>query len=118
MDWKFWRKNETAAAPNGGKTQRLERPKDLPNDVGYHLVVKERLDPDWVWRLKCVKKPRENSKSTFDIRIFSSETSSQHGVQIRDYTSLDNHADLIIFAGWYDKNTGSVQLEKMIKKAV
>jgi hypothetical protein len=118
MNWKFWRKNETATAPKGVKTQRLEKPKDLPNEVGYHLVVKEGLDPDWVWRLKCVKKPRENSKNTFDIRIFSSETALLHGVQIRDYTALDNHADLIIFAGRYDKNTGSVQLEKMIKKAV
>jgi len=118
MSWRFWQKNENAAAPNGGKTQKLEKPKDLPNDVGYHLVVEKGLDPDWVWKLKCAKRLRENSKSTFDIRIFSSETASQHGVQIRDYTSLDNHADLIIFAGSYDKNTGSVQLEKMIKKAV
>ena len=118
MNLKFWQKNETAAVPNGGKTQRLERPKDLPSDVGRHLVVEEGLDPDWVWRLKCVKKPRENSKSAFDIRIFSSETASQQGVHVRDYTSLDSCAGLIIFAGWYDKNSGSVQLEKLIKKAV
>jgi hypothetical protein len=118
MNWKFWRKNETATAPKGVKTQRLEKPKDLPNEVGYHLVVKEGLDPDWVWRLKCVKKPRENSKSTFDIRIFSSATVANHGVKVSDYTSLDNHMDLVIFVGWYDKNTQSVQLERLIKKAV
>jgi hypothetical protein len=118
MEWKFWRKNETAAAPNGGKIQRLEKPKDLPSEVGRHLVVQEGLDPDWVWSLKCVKKPRENSKSVFDIRIFSSETAAQQGVKIRDYASLDNHANLVIFAGWYDKSTANVQLERLIKKAV
>ena len=118
MDWKFWRKNETAATPNGGKTQRLEKPKDLPSEVGRHLVLKEGLDPDWVWSLKCVKKPRTNSKSAFDIRLFSSENAAQQRVDIRDYASLDNHADLIIFAGWYDKSTRIVQLEKLFKKAV
>jgi len=37
MDWKFWRKNETTAAPNGGNNQRLEKPKDIPMEVGRHL---------------------------------------------------------------------------------
>lgn len=118
MSWKFWQKNESPADPNGGKIQRLEKPRDLPSEIGRHLVVEQGLDPDWVWNLKCVRKPKENSKSAFDIRIFSSETAAQHGVKIRDYVSLDHHMDLVIFAGWYDKHTQSVQLEKLIKKAV
>lgn len=118
MSWKFWQKNETPADANGGKTQKLEKPRELPQEVGRHLVVEEGLDPDWAWSLKCVRKPRENSKSAFDIRIFSSDTAGQHGVKIRDYASLDSHTDLIIYAGWYDKHTGDVHLEKLIKKAV
>jgi len=118
MGWKFWRKNETTAAPNGGNNQRLEKPKDIPMEVGRHLVVNQGLDPDWVWGLKCVRKPRQNSKSAFDIRIFCSVTAAQQGVKIRDYASLDNHADLIIFAGWYDKSTSIVHVEELIKKAV
>jgi hypothetical protein len=118
MDWKFWRKNEIAAAPNDGKTQRLEKARDIPMEVGRHLVVKQGLDPDWVWSLKCARKPRPDSKSAFDIRVFCSVTASQQGVKIRDYASLDNHADLIIFAGWYDKSTAIVQVEELIKKAV
>jgi hypothetical protein len=43
---------------------------------------------------------------------------ANHGVKVSDYTSLDNHMDLVIFVGWYDKNTQSVQLERLIKKAV
>jgi hypothetical protein len=78
----------------------------------------EGTDLEWAWSLKCVRKPRENSKSTFDIRIFSSTTVANHGVKVSDYTSLDNYMDLVIFAGWYDKNTQSVQLERLIKKAV
>jgi len=118
MDWKFWQKKDTAGIPSGDKTKRLEKPRDLPQEVGRYLVVDQGLDPDWAWNLKCVRKPRENSKSTFDIRIFSSATVANHGVKVSDYTSLDNHMDLVIFVGWYDKNTQSVQLERLIKKAV
>lgn len=118
MGWKFWKKNETTAAPSGDKTQKLDKPRDLPQEVGRHLVVDKGLDPDWIWSLKCVRKPRENSKSTFDIRIFSSGTLANHNVKARDYTSLDNHMDLVIFAGWYEKKTQNVQLERMIKEAV
>jgi len=118
MGWKFWQKNETSAAPSGGKIQRLSRPSDLPQEVGRYLVVDQGFDPDWVWSLKCVRKPKENAKTVFDVRIFSPGTLAQQGVKVRDYTSLDNHMELVIFAGWYDKETRNVQLERLIKKAV
>ena len=118
MGWKFWRTRETAAVPSGGKTKKLDKPKDLPQEVGRYLVVEQGLDPDWVWSLKCVRKPRENSKTAFDIRIYSSESMAQHGVRVRDYDYLDNHMGLVLFAGWYDKITHSVQLERLIKEAI
>jgi hypothetical protein len=118
MGWKFWQKNQTSAAPLTGKTQKLSKPSDLPLEVGRYLVVDLGLDPDWVWSLKCVRKPRENSKNAFDVRIFSAVTMAQHDVKVRDYTSLDNHMDLVIFAGWYDRQTRNVQLERLIREAV
>ena len=118
MGLKFWRKNETTAAPSGDKTKRLEKPRDLPQEVGRYLVVAQGLDPDWIWSLKCLRKQKKNSKSAFDIRIFSSETAAQQGVRVINYDSLDNHMDLALFAGWYDKETHNVQLERLIKEAV
>ena len=118
MGWKFWQKNQTLSAPSGGKAQKLSKPSDLPQEVGRYLVVDQGLDPDWVWSLKCVKKPRESSKTTFDVRIFSSATVAQHGVKVRDYTSLDSQMDLVIFTGWYDKQTRYVHLERLIREAV
>ena len=118
MGWKFWQKSKPEAAPSGGKTPKLVKPRELPQDVGRHLVAAKGLDPDWVWNLKCVVKPKENHKSAFDIRIFSSETVSQHGVAVRDYASLDTHMDLVIFTGWYDKETRNVELERLIEEAV
>ncbi len=118
MGWKFWQRNHIASATSGGKTQRLSKPGDLPLEVGRYLVVDQGLDPDWVWSLKCVKKPRVDSKNTFDIRIFNSITTAQHDVKVRDYTSLDNHMDLVIFAGWYDRQTRNVQLDRLIREVV
>jgi hypothetical protein len=118
MGWKFWQKKEIASGPSGGKIHRLGKPREIPHEVGRHLVVEQGLDPDYVWSLKCVRKLKEGSKSAFDIRIFRSETVAKRGVKVRDYTSLDNHADLIIFAGWYDKKTQSVHLDRQIKEAV
>jgi len=118
MGWKFWQKDQPAAKDTGAKTHKLGRPRDLPQEVGRHLVVEQGLDPDWAWSLKCVVKPRENSKSTFDVRVFSSESAVRQGVTVRDYTSLEDHADLILFAGWYDKETRQAQLDRPMKEAV
>jgi hypothetical protein len=118
MGWKFWRKNDTATAASVGKAQKLARPRDLPQAVGRHLVVVEGLEPDWAWSLKCVIRSKDSLKNTFDIRIFSSETAAQHGVTVRDFTSLGNHIELVVFEGSYNKETGNVQLQRLIKEAV
>ncbi len=121
MGWKFWQKNEknaSATAPSGNKVQKHSKPRELPQDVGRHLVVVQNLDPDWAWSLKCVMQPGDNANDRFDIRIFSPETAALHGVTVRDYASLDNHMEVVIFQGSYSRNTRSVQLERLMKEAV
>jgi hypothetical protein len=118
MDFKFWRKKETAAPSTGEKAQKKDKPRDLPQDVYRYLVTKQGLDPDWVWKLKHVRKRRENPPSTFDIRIFDPETAALQGAKVSDYASLDDHMGLVIFAGWYDKEISSVELERLIEEAV
>ena len=120
MGWKFWQKNESAATPTptGANAHKQSKPRELPQDVGRHLVVVQGLEPDWVWSLKCVVRSKDNSKSMFEIRIFSPETAAEHGVGVRDYISLDNHMELVLFEGWYDKETRKIQLERLLKEAV
>jgi hypothetical protein len=118
MGWKFWQQNDSAAGASNGKAQKLAKPRDLPQAVGRHLVVVEELEPDWAWSLKCVLRPKDGAKNMFDIRIFSSENAARHGVKVRDYASLDNHMELVIFEGSYDKETGTVRLQRLIKEAV
>ena len=117
MGWKFWRKQQTDTPRGDGKSKKLGKPRDLPQAVGRHLVVAKGLDPDWVWALKCVEKPRENDKKTFDVRIFSQASTSQHNVKVIDYESLENHMDKVLFAGWYTRETQNVELESLVKKA-
>jgi len=118
MGWQIWKKKESSTALPGTPPKKLEKPRELPDDVGRNLVVEQGLDPDWVWSLKCVRKPKGNSKNTFDIRIFSQESAAQKGVKVRDYVTLEDHMDLVIFAGWYDKGSRKIQMEQLIKKAV
>ncbi|UCH21770.1 MAG: hypothetical protein JSU83_00400 [Deltaproteobacteria bacterium] len=118
MRWKFWQKNENNNRAAGPEIKKLSRPKDLPQEVGRHLVVEKNLDPDWVWSLKCTLRQQAGKKTTHDIRIFSQETAAQKGVSVMDYTSLDSHPELVLYEGYYDKQTREVHIESSMKKAV
>ena len=107
MNWKFWQKGDaTAAGP------KLPKPKELSNAVGRYLVVNLKHDPDWVWRLKGVSLPRENSKVAFDIRVFDENVCAAKGVVVKNYTSLDDHPELILFEGWYEKEDWKVEIRE------
>lgn len=91
-------------------------PKDLPQLVGAHLVVQERKDPDWVWKLKGVIRPTEKKKA-FYCRVFSEAETIRAGIKVKDWTSLDTHQDLIIWEGYCDRETNTVRTERYVKAA-
>lgn len=94
MLWKFWKTGEERAAG----------PKELLGDMGRHLVVKLKYDPDWVWTLRVVMRPREGEKNRVDFRIFDPVQATLNSVKVQTYASLDSHAHLILFDGWYRKS--------------
>ncbi len=60
MAWKFWkRKREGEEAT---KARKLPRPTNIPEPVGRYLVVNLGGEPDWVWRLKSVVRPRGEAR--------------------------------------------------------
>ena len=87
-------------------------PKEMPQIVGQHLVVDLQEDPDWVWELKCVLRPRIESKHAFDFRIFDPAEAASKGVNVKDYHSLDEHPEMILFEGWFDKQLMKVHLQE------
>jgi len=108
MYWKFWEHGK-----NNGNGERLPRPNGIPQPVGSYLVVTEKKDPDWVWNLKGVVRPT-NKKKAFYCRVFNDASAAQAGVKVRDWNSLDEHLDLIIWEGYFDKETHTVRPEKFV----
>ena len=112
MNWKFWKaKNE-----NGQRSSKLPRPKDLPDRVGMYLVTQLKLDPDWAWSLKGVVRPTKE-KYNFEIRVFDPKEAVISEVVVRDFDSLDNCPELILFEGRFNKNTGWVDIRRTVTKA-
>lgn len=110
MNWKFWQKAENHPTASNQANGKLGRPRELPQQVGQYLVVREKLDPDWVWKLKCVRRARGQSKAAFDFRVFSPQSTSIAGVTVRDYASLDLHPGQILYFGWYNKYSHEIEL--------
>lgn len=107
MDWKFWQKNKTAATSGN----RLTGPKELPPELGRYLVISMKLDPDWVWDLRSVVRPKEGEAAgTYQVRLFKDYKAREAGLSVENYNSLDNHPELIAFEGWYVKGTKRIEI--------
>ncbi len=114
MKWKFWNRDDSKT-PDGNT--RLSRPRDLPETIDRYLVVDRGMDPDHVWNLKAVMRPREDSPTRRDIRIYNPVATDHAGITIRNYDSLGIYQEMILFEGWYDKkfNQYEIKLKKMLE---
>ena len=108
----FWKKRPATGEPSQPKVEKLPGLKGMPAPVGMHLVVALKQNPDWVWQLKSLVRPRPESKDAFDFRVFSSAKVAAREVTVKDYTSLDEHPDLILYEGWFNKRTHQVEIGK------
>lgn len=95
-----------------GKVEKLPGPKMIPELVGNHLIKEMGKDAGWVWRLSVVMRPRGGGGKGQDIRIFASHEAEAKRVKVKNYMSLDEHPELIIFEGWFDKDKKKVELEE------
>jgi len=98
----FWKKDKNA----------LPGPKGLPNPVGRDIVTILGGDPDRVWnQFKAVIRPREEKQDTFDVRVFDEGQASSQRITVKDYNSLTDHPELILYEGWYTK-AGQAEIKK------
>jgi hypothetical protein len=100
MNWMFWK--------NEGQARKLPGPKAIPQAVGSYLVTSANMSPDLVWHLKAVTSPRSDDKNVIDVRVFAAHDAEGSGVKVIDYHSLDDHPALVVFDGWYNKDTHAV----------
>ena len=116
MKWKFWQKEKHSENSFVTKEVKLTKPREIPERVGMYLVTQLKLDPDWVWNLKCVMQPKADQTRVFDIRVFNPVTAAGKGVSVSNFNTLDQYPDLILCHGSFNKNTGSVDVEMALKK--
>jgi hypothetical protein len=105
----LWRRKDTKEGE-----EKLSGPKSIPYPAGRYLVVEEKKEPDWVWKLKGVVRPG-GKKKAFYCRVFSEAKVEEAGVTVKDWTSLDDHPDLILWEGHFDEAANTVRKEKYLK---
>jgi len=97
------------------KVEKLPGPKAIPGLVQNHLVAERKMDPDLVRILKAVVRESTNGQRAFNIRVFDESEALAKKVTVKDYTSLDEHPDLIIYEGSFDEASKRVELEEKKK---
>ena len=116
MNWKFWQKENHSENSVVTNEIKLAKPREIPERVGMYLVTQLKLDPDWVWSLKCALRPKPDEKNDFDIRIFNPASAAGKEVKVLNYNSLDLHPDVILFFGSFNRKTGQVLIEQPLEK--
>jgi hypothetical protein len=89
---------------------KLSGPQGIPELVGRHMVVEEKQDPDRVWKLKGVI--RQVGKKEFYCRVFDEARMANANVIVKDWTSLDDHPELTLWEGYFNKETNTARREK------
>ncbi len=93
---------------------KLSRPKEIPGPVQTYLVAERKMNPDLVKLLKAVEH-KSTTGATSNIRVFDDSEAIARKVEVKDYTSLDECPDLIIYEGWFDEGEKQVKLEEKKK---
>jgi len=118
MFWEKWKKKPASGEPSKPKTEKLPGPRSIEELVGRHMIVDLKLDPDWIWQLRSVVRRRTGGPHRFDFRVFSGTQVAAKKMEVKDYTSLDDYPDLILYQGWFDKVSMEVHFEENKPMAV
>ena len=113
MFWSFWKKRPTLAKPL--HEERLPKPQVLPQAVGRELIVQLGKNPDWVWNLTSVVRKSQRGKHRYSVRVFDQAQAATMRISVVNYSSLDDHPELILFEGWYDRKSWKAHLKEMVK---
>lgn len=87
-----------------------EGPRDMPQWAYMHLVTVLKVDPDSLSRLQCVQQVDYQGDVLVNlIRIFDPRLAGET-IRIKDFASLDEHPELILYEGYMEKVSGKVHL--------
>ncbi len=103
----FWKRKEGE--------EKLPGPREISVPVQKHLIDQRKMDPDLVRLLKAVVRKSPKGDAAFDIRVYDESEAGARKIPVKNYTSLDEHPDLIIYEGWFDEGSKRVELEEKKK---
>ena len=104
----FWKRNNNDSGEN-----KLPGPKNIPDFIGRYIVINDNLDPELVWRLKVVLRPV--GKKEFYYRAFDQSQTNRANINVKDWTSLDEHPEFVLWEGYFNKGTEEVRKETFKK---
>lgn len=108
----LWGKKKT----EDERKERLSGPREIPWIVQNYLVTEKKMDPEIAKLLKALVYKSSSGEKVNNIRIFDEADAVAKKVLVKDYTTLDQHPDLIIYEGTFDEDSKHVRLEE--KKSV
>lgn len=89
-----------------------EGPKDIPSWVYVYLVTMLKVPPENLTSLRSVQKTGFwDGKPVIFIRIYDPLT-SEEARQVKDFSSLDQHSELVLYEGYWEKEDDRVFLER------
>jgi hypothetical protein len=77
-----------------------------------YLITNLRHTPDWVWSLKMVNRIKTANKGISEFRIYDPAKANEAKVEIKNFYSLDQHPELILFEGTMDKKTFGLHIKE------
>jgi len=111
----FGEKKAVIEKPPQPKVEKLPGPKPIPGLVEKHLIAEYKMEPALAQILKAVARRSPKAEKAFDIRVFDKSEALAKKVQVNDYTTLDEHPELILYEGWFDEGAKHVELEEKKK---
>jgi hypothetical protein len=94
---------------------KMPGPKEIPDAVQNYLVTEKKLAPNLVKLLRAVVLRAANQGTGLNIRVFDNSEALARKIQVKDYTSLDETPDLIIYEGFLAEGSKQVKLEEKKK---
>jgi hypothetical protein len=64
----------------------------------------------WVEYL-AVSRPHQENQAVIDVRVFDKWCAVQKKVEVKDFSSLDGHPELIVMEGWYDEKAKKASIK-------
>jgi hypothetical protein len=100
----------------GSKGEKLPGPREIPGPAKEVLTNTFKLDPDAVQFLKAVIRKKQNGQEKeFDIRIYDEGDTIANKVEVKNYTTLDDKPNLVLWDGWYNEKTKKAELTERNK---